>query len=273
MGGIYALVAMGLALVFGVMNVINFAHGDFVMLAMYITYFLSLMLTLDPILVPLITIPMFFVLGIGVYMGTLHKIVRGPALSQIAVTVGLMVLLRNVTLALWRAEPKAIQYTAVAGYFHVGPFIFPTSRLFGAVVSILTLVALHLFLTRTKLGLAIRATAEDADAASLFGVNVRNVYAFTFGLGTGLIALAGALIMTFQEVNPLSGLLYGLLSWVIVAMGGLGGVVGVFFSSIILAIAESIGITFWDPRAREIIIYLIFIILLWVRPTGLFAKR
>jgi branched-chain amino acid transport system permease protein len=273
MGGIYALVAIGLALVFGVMNVINFAHGDFVMLAMYITYFLSIMLTLDPVLVPLLTMPLFFIFGIGVYFGTLHKIIKGPALSQIAVTVGLLVLLRNLTLALWRAEPKAIEYTAIAGNFYVGPFIFPMSRLISAIISVATLILLHLFLTRTKMGLAIRATADDSDAASLFGVNVRNVYAVTFGLGTALIALAGALIMTFQQVNPLSGLLFGLLSWVIVAMGGLGGVVGVFFSSVILAVAESIGITFWDPRAREIIIYLIFILVLWVRPTGLFGRR
>lgn len=275
LGGVYALASMGLALIFGVMNLINFAHGEFVMLAMYVTYFISTTLFLDPVFIPIITMPLFFILGIAVYYASLHKIIitKGPPLSQIAVTIGLLVLLRNLTLAVWKAEPKAITFSILSGSFYLGPYIIPVNRLGSALVSLTTLLILQLMLSKTKLGVALRAAADDSDAAALMGVSIGKLYALTFGLGTALIALSGALIMTFQEVNPLSGLLYGLLSWVIVAMGGLGGVTGVIFSSLILGVAESLGIALWDPRARELIIYLIFILLLWVKPAGLFARR
>jgi len=273
LGSIYALAAIGLSLAFGVINLINFAHGDLVMLSMYATYFVSLSLFIDPIYTPVITVPLFFILGILIYLGTLHKIVKAPPLSQIAVTVGLMVLLRNFALAAWHAEPKQIPQTIVSGSFRIGPFLVPVDRFTGAIISILVFVVLFIFLNRTKIGIAMRALADNLDSAALMGVNVRNLNMLTFGLGIGITALAGAIIMTFQPVTPLSGLLYGLLTWAIVAMAGLGGVSGILISGVIFGIADSLTMAFWDPRAREITIYLIFILLLWLRPKGLFGKR
>jgi branched-chain amino acid transport system permease protein len=273
MGCVYALAAMGLALIFGVMNIINFAHGEFVMLSMYVVFILNAFLNLDPALSPLLTIPLFFIFGIGVYYLLIDKVVTGPPLSQIAVTVGLLILLRNMVLALFKAEPRGVPYTIFTGTLQLGSYVITMSRLLSAVISIISLVVLHLFLTKTYLGIALRAVTDDAEAASLMGINVKKMYAFAFGLGSSMIGLAGSLIMTFQQVNPLTGLLYGLLSWCIVAMAGLGGVSGVIFSGLLLGTSESIGLTFWDPRAREIIIYLIFILVLWFKPTGLFAKR
>lgn len=273
LGSIYALAAIGLSLIFGVINLINFAHGDFIMLAMYSTYFIGVSLLIDPAFTSFINVPLFFILGVVVYLTTMHKIIRAPALSQIAVTVGLMVLLRNFALAVWHAEPKNIPNSIVSGSFRVGPFIIPIDRFTGMVISIAVFIALYLFLNKTKIGIAMRALADDLDSAALMGVNVRNLNMLTFGLGIAVTALAGTAIALFQPVTPLSGLLYGLLTWAIVAMAGLGGVSGVLLAGIIFGIADAFTIAFWDPRAREITLYTIFILLLWVKPKGLFGRR
>ena len=273
LGSIYALAAIGLSLIFGVVNLTNFAHGDFIMLAMYISYFLGVSLKLDPILTPIIGFPAFFLLGVAVYLAIFHKIIRAPPLSQIAVTVGLLVLLRNFALAVWHAEPKSIPRTLLGYSYRLGPLLIPADRLTGMLISIATFLILHLFLTRTKTGIAMRALADDLDSAALMGVNVRNLNMLTCALGIGIVALAGGILMTFQPVNPMTGLIYGLLTWSVVAMAGLGGVSGVLLSGIIFGIADAFTAAFWDPRAREITIYILFILLLWFRPKGLFGRR
>ncbi|MEM2373381.1 MAG: branched-chain amino acid ABC transporter permease [Thermoproteota archaeon] len=273
MGCVYALAAMGLALIYGVMNIINFAHGEFIMLSMYLVFVLNQLFNIDPAFSPLLTIPIFFIFGMIVYYGLINRVITGPPLSQIAVTVGLLILLRNTMLAVFKAEPKGVPFTIFAGTLQLNGYVITMSRLLSAIISIFSLIILHLFLTKTYLGTTLRAVADDMETASLMGVNVKKMYALAFGLGSSLIGLAGSLIMTFQQVNPLTGILYGLLAWCIVAMAGLGGVSGVLLSGLILGVSESIGLTFWDPRAREIILYLIFILILWFKPTGLFARR
>jgi branched-chain amino acid transport system permease protein len=273
LGSIYALAAIGLSLMFGVVNLTNFAHGDFIMLAMYISYFIGISLYLDPIMTPLISVPLFFLLGIAVYLTIFHKIIRAPPLSQIAVTVGLLVLLRNFALAVWHAEPKSISKTVLGWSFRIGPILVPADRLTGMIISVATFIVLYLFLNKTRTGIAMRALADDLDSAALMGVNVRNLNMLTCALGIGIVALAGSILMTFQPVNPLTGLIYGLLTWSIMAMAGLGGVSGVLLSGIIFGIADAFTAAFWDPRAREITIYLLFILLLWFKPKGLFGRR
>ncbi len=272
-GCVYALVAMGLALQFGVMNVINFAHGEFVMLAMYITFFLSFSLGIPGELTLLFTFPIYFVFGYVVYKLVIDKVIDAPAVSQIGITIGLLILLQNLALAAWKAEPKAVQSTFLTGKINLGSVVVPVSRLVTAVVSVVVLFLLNWVLNKTYFGVSVRATSDDMRAAALMGVNVRRMYAVVFGLGCSIIAIAAAFIMTFQQVNPLAGLTWGLLSWVIVAMGGLGGVTGVLASGLILGVAEGLEITFWDPRASTAIIYLIFILVLWFKPKGLFGRR
>ena len=273
LGSIYALAAIGLSLIFGVVNLTNFAHGDFIMLAMYISYFIGVSLGLDPVLTPLLSVLLFLLLGVAVYLSIFHRIIRAPPLSQIAVTVGLLVLLRNFALAVWHAEPKSIPRSILGWSLRLGPLLVPADRLAGALISAATFTALHLFLTKTNTGIAMRALADDLDSAALMGVNVRDLNMLTCALGIGIVALAGGILMTFQPVNPLTGLVYGLLTWSIVAMAGLGGVSGVLLSGIIFGIADAFTAAFWDPRAREITIYLLFILLLWFKPKGLFGRR
>jgi len=272
-GCIYALVAIGIALQFGVMKIINFAHGDFVMLAMYATFWIAIICGIEGALTSIVTIPLFFILGVLIYKVIMDRVMDAPADAQVGVTIGLYICLRNLALAFWKADPRALPYTALSGTMSFGLFVVPLSRFISAVVSIVALITLHLFLTKTYLGITLRATGDDMSAASLMSVNIKKVFAFSFGLGAATTALAAAFLMTFQQVNPLSGLLYGLLSWCVIAMGGLGGVSGVLFSGLIIGIAEAVGTVLWEPRAREIIIYGLFILILWFKPRGIFGKR
>jgi len=273
LGGVYALAAMGLALLFGVANLINFAHGEYIMLAMYIAYLVSVSLLQDPVLSPIITIPFFFGVGVLTYLAIFKRLIKAPPLSQIAATVGVLVLFRNLALAIWAAEPKAPPTTVFAASVSLGPFIIPLDKLLATVVSVAALLLLNLFLERSKLGIAMRAAADDVEAVSLMGVDVGRLFLLTTGVSMALVGLSGSLIMTYQAVTPASGLLFGLLTWAIVALAGLGTVKGIFIASIIFGLADSFASGIWDPRGREIILYGIFILVLWLRPKGLFGRR
>lgn len=273
MGCTYALITLGLSLIFGVMNVVNFAHGDFVMLSMYFTFWAGTLLGLDAVLTPVITFPLLFVVGVLTYYAVIDRTLRQRYVTQIAVTVGLMTLLRAVAQLAWKAQPRALPYSLIQGSVVLGGQTIILSRLTSAIVSILAIAGVYLFLTRTWPGRAIRAAADDLDAASLMGVNHRRTYALAFGLGSALTAIAGGLLMTFQQVDPTMGLRFGLLSWCILALAGLGTIPGLLISGMIAGAAEALAMSLWDPRARALIIYLIFILVLWLKPRGLFGRK
>jgi branched-chain amino acid transport system permease protein len=273
LGGVYALAAMGLALLFGVANLVNFAHGEYIMLAMYMTYVVSLGFIQDPVLSPIVTVPVFFLIGVLTYLGVFKRLVTAPPLSQIAATVGILVLLRNLALTIWAAEPKAPPYTVFATSVNLGPLTIPFDKLVATVVSIAALLILYFFLERSRLGVAMRASADDVEAVSLMGVDTNRLFLVTTGISMALVGLSGSLIMTFQAVTPTSGLLFGLLTWAIVALAGLGTVRGIFVAAIIFGVVDSLASGTWDPRGREIVLYGLFILILWVRPKGLFGRR
>jgi branched-chain amino acid transport system permease protein len=273
MGCIYALIALGLSLIFGVMNVVNFAHGDFVMLSMYFTFWAGSYLSLDAVATPLITVPLLFGFGVLSYFLLIQRTLRQKFVTQIAVTVGLMTLLRALTQLVWKARPRALPFSIIQGNLTLGPYTIVLSRLIAAGISIAAILAVSLFLNRTWPGRSIRAASDDLDAASLMGVDYRWTYALAFGLGSALTALAGGLLMSFQQVDPTMGLRFGLLSWCILALTGLGSIPGLLISGIIVGTAESLAIGLWDPRSRSLIIYLIFVLVLWLRPRGLFGRK
>lgn len=273
MGCIYALIALGLSIIFGVMNVVNFAHGEFVMLAMYSTFTFGTLLIMDAVATPLITIPLLFIFGALTYYVLIERTLRERYVTQIAVTVGLAVLLRALAQMIWQARPRSLPFSSIQGNLMLGDVNILTSRLAAAAVSIVAIIAVYFFLAKTWPGRAIRAASDDLDAASLVGVNYRNTYALSFGLGTALTALAGGLLMSFQQVDPTMGLRFGLLSWCVLALAGLGSIPGLLISGVIVGAAESLVITYWDPRARLLAVYLIFILVLWLRPRGLFGRK
>ncbi|HBY57162.1 MAG TPA: amino acid ABC transporter permease [Candidatus Atribacteria bacterium] len=273
MGCTYALIALGLSLIFGVMNVVNFAHGDFVMLSMYFTFWAGSIWGVDAALTPLITFPLLFSFGIIVYYGLINRTLREHYTIQIAVTVGLMTFLRAITQLVWHAQPRALPYSFIQGNIHLGGYVIALSRLTSATISLIIIAGISFFLSKTWPGRTIRATSDDLDAASLMGVDFQKTYALAFGLGSSLTAIAGSLLMTFQQVDPTMGLRFGLLSWCILALAGLGSIPGLLISGLIVGVGESLAMTFWDPRARSLVIYLIFILVLWLRPRGIFGRK
>lgn len=273
MGCIYALIALGLSLIFGVMNVVNFAHGNFVMLSMYFTFWVGALYKIDAVLSPLITFPLLFLFGILVYYGLINRTLKEHYTIQIAVTVGLMTFLGAITQLIWQARPRALAYSFVQGTIQFGSYTIALSRLISALISLIIIMFISYFLAKTWPGRAIRATSDDSSAASLMGIDFQKTYALAFGLGSGLTAIAGGLLMTFQQVDPTMGLRFGLLSFCILALAGLGSITGLVISGLIVGISESLAMSFWDPRARTLVIYLIFIMVLWLRPRGLFGRK
>jgi branched-chain amino acid transport system permease protein len=273
LGAIYTLITLGLSIVFGVMNIVNFAHGDFVMIAMYATFWISMGFGWDPVATPIITVPLLFMIGVVTYYVLIHRTLRRSYVTQIAVTVGLMVFLRSITQVLFQARPRTITYSIIQGTLNIGPYTITMTRLISAIVAIVAIIAVYLFLTKTWSGWAIRAASDDLDSASLVGINPTQTYALSFGLGSALTALGGALIITFQQVDPTMGMRFGLLSWAILALAGLGSIPGLLIAGTIVGIVESLTAAYWDPRARSLSVYMIFILILWLKPKGLFGRK
>ena len=244
MGCIYALITLGLSIIYGVMNVVNFAHGDFVMLSMYFTFWVGALLGFDAVATPVLTFPLLFLFGILAYYALIDRTLRHMYVTQIAVTVGLMTLLRAVAQMAWKAQPRALPYSIIQGNIRIAGVTIMLSRLITAGVSILAIVGVYLFLTKTWPGRAIRAASDDLDAASLTGVNYKRTYALAFGLGSALTALAG-----------------------------LGSIPGLLITGVIVGGTEALTMSLWDPRARSLIVYLIFVLVLWLKPRGLFGRK
>ena len=272
-GSFYALIALGLSIIFGVMNIVNFAHGDFVMLSMYFTFWVGTLLGLDAVWTPVITVPILFLIGLLTYQAIVDRTLRQHYVTQIAVTVGLQLFLRAFAQIAWQAQPRALPYSLIQGQIAIGEYQIILSRLVSALVSVAAIVVVYLFLTRTWPGRAIQAASDDLDVAALMGVNYKRTYALAFGLGSALTAVAGGLLMTFQQVDPTMGVRFSLLSWCVLAMAGLGSIPGLLISGIIVGGAESLSMALWDPRARSLVVYLIFILVLWVKPRGLFGRK
>jgi len=263
--------ALGLSLVFGVMGIINFAHGDLIMLGAYFVWILATYLLGDPSITFIITVPVFFALGGLIYFALIRPVLGREPLIQIAVTVGLGYVLQNIALMTFRAEPRARSSTLLNWYAPLGPVSVHIAKLFVAAVSIATIIALHMLLTKTWIGLSIRATSDNTYAAKLVGINTDRVYMITMGLGFAIVALAATLWMTFGAVDPYLGPSFGLVSWVIVALAGLGGVKGIVASAIIVGLANALTTTLYSASVQMAVAYVIFLLVLWFKPRGLFG--
>ncbi len=272
LGLLYAIVAVGLALIFGVMDIINFAHGDLIMISAYFVWLLSTLLNIDPLLSMIFVLPVLFVIGLGIQRGLINPVLGKEPLIQIAVTAGLGLVLQNIALGYFKAEPRGCPSTIFSGSFRVGPFTIYESKLISAAISLATLILLNLLLTRTKLGLAMRAVTDDRASAMLMGINVTRVYLLTFAIGMVLIGIASGLWMEMGQVWPYLGMSFGLVSWVAVALAGLGSIQGLIISAIIIGIAESLG-SLISPSVKMAVVYVIFFFIVWFKPRGLFAKR
>ncbi len=271
MGGVYALIAIGLNLIFGVVRIINFAHGEMVMLAMYLTFWLHDLCGLDPYLSAVILLPVMFFLGAAFQRVVVQPIQSTSAIMKIFTTVGVSLLMQNLALIFWKGDFRTIKTSYSMSSIEVFNIMISIPRLVAFSTALASIIVLYYFLKYSYVGKALRAIAEDNSVARLMGVKVERHYLMGFGLGTAFTGLGGVLLMPFSSVYPTVGVTYTLLAFVVVVLGGLGSMSGTFLAGLFIGVVESFAGTFISPALKEAIYFGIFILVLLVRPQGLFG--
>lgn len=276
MGLLYGLIAVGLALIFGLMDVTNFAHGEFLMIAMYLSFFLFAFFAIDPLLsAPLVAAAMF-VFGAVVYLLVVRFAMRAKAnagMVQIFTTFGLAIVMRGLAQFFFTPDYRSIPQSWAGGktISFAGIFL-PEPQLIGALVSIAAFAGLYFFIHRTDFGRAIEATREDPGAVALVGIDKNRVFAFGWGLGAALVGLAGAIMAVFFYIYPDVGASFALIAYVTVALGGFGSVFGAFAGGIIVGLVEAITTLVLPPSLKSVGIYAVYLLVVFIRPRGLFGS-
>ena len=271
-GLIYALVAIGLTMIFGVMDIVNFSHGEFLMLGMYSTFWMYSLYALDPMYSLPITAVALFVLGVVLYQVVIKRIIDAPMLSQIFTTFGLMILFRGLAQYLWKPDFRTIEKSLVSGQTSLLGIQLGTPQIVAGVGAIVITGALYLFLTRTRMGAALEATAADKDAAQLMGIDSQRMFALAWGVGAACAGLAGALLSTFFPIFPEVGASFILIAFVVVNLGGFGSVTGAFIAGVLIGVIEVMGGYLLGPQFKLAIVLLIFLAVLMFRPQGLMGR-
>lgn len=269
---VYALIAVGLTLVFGVMRIINFAHGEFLMIAMYAGYFAWSLLGIDPIVAILLVTPALMILGALLYSGVMRFALRVPEINQMAVTLGLSLLLQHLALVAFTGDNMLVtQSRAIAGV-EIGPVVVQVNQMIACGISATLLGALYLVLQRTDFGLIMRAVAQSRDGAALSGIDVTGVYKWAMAVGIGSLGVAGPLLVSMLYVNPHVGALFTLKAFVIVILGGLGNFTGALLGALIVGLAESIAGAWFSASVAAAVPFVILILILLTRPEGLMNR-
>jgi branched-chain amino acid transport system permease protein len=272
MGSVYALVAIGFTLVFGVTDIVNFAHGHLVMAAMFVTYVLFKAAGVDPYLSLVVVLPLFFGIGALLYRLVISRIVDAPHSAHMMVTLGLLILLENIANFFFGGDLRGITTAYTTSSYIAGPIAIPLARLGAAGVSLVAVVALAAFLRHTSLGQAIRAAANNREGAALVGVDVGRVYLLSFSLGTAAAALAGAVIVPFSLVSPFVGHDFILKAFVIAVLGGLGSVGGALAGGLLIGLVEALSSLYISASLGTAIVFAILIAVLLYRPWGIFGQ-
>ncbi|PYN60971.1 MAG: branched-chain amino acid ABC transporter permease [Candidatus Rokuibacteriota bacterium] len=273
LGGIYALIAVGLTLIFGIMRVVNFAHGEFLMLGMYLAFWSFTLWGVDPYFILFVAIPLFFVVGLVTYVLVMKGVITASHNVQIFTTFGLSILLQNIALVSWSGDFRFVRPWHLSVALRVGGTTFNLSQVVAFVISVVLTVALFAFMKFTHTGRVMRATAQDRDAATLMGIDTDRVYRLTFAIGIAAVGAAGVLVAPLYSVYPTAGLQFVLLSYVVVVLGGLGDMAGALIGSLIVAAVEVAGSYVFGIAWKEIFYFLLFILVLVFRPAGLFGQR
>jgi branched-chain amino acid transport system permease protein len=276
-GSNYGLAAVGLSLVFGVLRVLNVAHGELLMVGGYVTFWLFTLTGLDPFLCAPITAAVLFLFGLALNQGLFGFVERLDEETKIKnsllISFGLTLVIQNAAQALWSADERSVSSSLVAGGTVVMGVALPYTRLAGLILALLTILALHQLLQRTYFGKAVRATAEDWEAASVAGIDVQRTYLITFALGAALAGVAGALVSIQYSVAPSIGLAWTLKALVVVVLAGLGSIFGAFAAGLLLGVAEQVSVFILGAAYREVVGLVLFLLVLVLRPQGLFGSR
>ena len=272
MGFIYSLVAIGLTLTWGTMGIPNFAHGDFLMLSMYLAFWAFELIGIDPLLMLPICILAIFILGVLTYKGIISRVIDGASLTALLATFGLGMFLKNLAQFLWTPNYRYINDALVSGkIIKLGNIVLGVPQIVAAVGSILLVVVIVYFMEDTRTGKAIQATALNRNTALLMGINTSKIFAITFGITGACVGAAGALMSSFFPIYPTLGSLFSTLSLVIVALGGLGSIKGALYGGLIIGLTEAIGGYFLGTQFKYLLVFLIYLIVIQVRPKGLFG--
>ena len=272
-GAVYALVALGLTLIYGVLHIINFAHGSLLMLAMYGALFLHAMLGIDPYLALPILVPVFFALGYALQRGVIMPASHGKDQNILLVTLGLAIVIDNLALYLWTSTTRTIDLPYAFEVIDLGFALVPIPRAIAFFGALAVAGLLWLLIARTDLGRAIRAVAKERQGARLVGIDVEHIYAMSFGIGTACLAVAASLLMPTFYVTPQVGYAFVLIAFTTVVLGGMGSFEGALIGGFVLGAVEALGGLLLGESLGQIGIFVIFILVLLFRPTGLFGSR
>jgi branched-chain amino acid transport system permease protein len=271
-GLIYALVAIGLTMIFGVMDIVNFAHGEFLMLGMYSAFWMFALWALDPLCTLPLTCLALFAFGVALYRLVIVRITNAPMLSQIFATFGVMILLRGLAQFFWRPDYRSIENSWASGSFDFMGVQLGRPQLVAGVGAVVVTGLVYFFLHRTRLGAALEATAADKEAARLMGIDSQRMFALAWGIAAACAGAAGGLLATFFPIFPDVGANFVLIAFVVVNLGGFGSVTGAFWAGILVGVIEVMGGLLLGPQYKLAIVLTIFLAVLMFRPQGLLGK-
>ncbi len=272
-GAVYALIALGLTLVYGVLHIINFAHGALLTAAMFAAYFVYRAFGIDPYVAIVLLAPAFFGIGYGLQRFVVGPASHGDDRNMLLITLGLAIVIENALLFAFRADTRTLDLPYALNGIDLGFTFLPLPRLIGFGAVFVVTLALWLIMTTTDTGRAIRAVAKEKLGSELAGIDVAHVYAVTFGLGTACVAIAACLLIPSYYVNPNAGNAFVLVAFTIVVLGGMGSVLGALIGGLVIGVVESLSSLFLGKSLGQIGIFLLFIVVLLVRPSGLFGAR
>jgi branched-chain amino acid transport system permease protein len=273
LGGVYSLICVGLTLTFGVMRIINFAHGEFLMVGMYATYFFAQAFHTEAYAALPVVLPGLFAFGVVVYHLLVRPILGAEPLNQMLLLMGFSLVLQNAALAAFSPDARSLQSALSMAKLEAGPIIVNVPKLIAFGASLVITAGLYWLLRATELGRRIRAAASDRETAALMGINVGRVNLLAFGIGVGCLGVAAPLIMPIFYIVPNIGTFFILIAFVVVVLGGIGDFVGALLASFIVAIAESLGALFMPGSTAPVLPFLLFILVLLFKPEGLLGAR
>ncbi len=270
-GGVYGLVAMGLTLIFGVLDIVNFAHGAFLAVALYITVVMVDRLGVHPLLALFVAVPVMFLLGAAVQRGILAGAMGKPLENQLLITLGLSLLIDNLLLLFFGPNPRSVSLPGDTGVRILGA-VTSTSRLLAFGVALVLAALLYVLLQRTRLGTAIRAVAANDAGAQHVGIDTRRIYMAVFAIGTACAGAAGVLVAPLVTIEPTTGELFNIVAFVVVVLGGMGNVLGALVGGLLIGLTEQLGALYLPGQSPLLSVFVVFVLVLFLRPQGLFGR-
>lgn len=271
-GLVYALVAAGLCLIWGVMDVINFAHGEYLMVAMYVSYWLGFLANVDPLLSIVASGTFIFILGVLTYKLIIRFTIGKPGLVALLATFGLAVFLKNLSMNQFTPNFRILSDTWLSGKtIHLGNLIIAVPQLTAGILALIVVALLYFIVNNTKFGWAVQATAMDRDAAELVGIDTERIYVLVFGIGGACVGIAGGIMPAYLAVHPEVGSMFGLIAFICVAMGGFGSIPGAFLSGILVGMVEALAGFYIAPVFKYVAVFGLYLGVILLRPRGIFG--